>query len=178
MRKTFIPLLIAGLAVVAGCEPDREYPVPEVTDGWVPIYASEKDAHTVSAINPQVPVNAGKIYVKDKLLFQLEDGKGIHVYETSNPAAPARMSFIAVAGAHEMSINDNFLYTNNLNDLVSIDIQNVADPKLVSRVKDAFHILDQNVPPEPGYFECVDAAKGVVVGWERRVLKRPQCIRN
>jgi hypothetical protein len=164
--------------MIASCEPDRPYPIPDVTDGWAPIYASEKDAYTVSAINPQPPVHAGKIYIKGNLLFQLEDGKGIHVYGIANPAAPTKMSFIAVAGAHEMSINDNFLYTNNLNDLVSIDIQNVADPKLVSRVQGAFHILEQNVPPEPGYFECVDASKGVVVGWERKVLKRPECIKN
>lgn len=183
MKNTFIPKLKAALALfaavwLAGCEPDRYYTMPEETDGWVPVYSPASEANTVKSLPPQAIVNAGKVYIKDNLLFQLEEGKGIHVLDVSNPAAPERLNFIAVAGAQEMSIKDNYLYTNNLNDLVTIDVQNVANATLVSRTANVFHILEQNVPPQPGYFECVDASKGVVIGWEKKVIKHPKCIKD
>jgi hypothetical protein len=38
-------------------------------------------------------------------------------------------------------------------------------------------MLNQDFPPEFGYFECVDTTKGTVVGWEKKTLKRPECVR-
>src|SRR5690606_32695485 len=120
--------------------------------------------------------NGGKIYIKDKRLYQIESGKGIHAIDISNPSDPKKIAFIEIAGCQEMSIMGNMLYANNLNDLVTIDISDIHNVKETDRRKDAFHILDRGHPPSSGWFECIDASKGEVIGWELKTLYSPKCL--
>lgn len=172
--------LLVALAFVAGsCQPEKTNPnIPEETEGWVPVYNTEQTAHAVVSEAPRQIENAGKIYIKGNYLFQLETGKGVHVFDVSHHDNPRKLHFISVLGAQEIAIKENYLYTNNLNDLIVVDISNLAEVKLVNRIPSTFHVLNQTVPPEAGYFECVDASKGVVTGWEKKTIQHPKCIKN
>lgn len=172
-RFLWVPVFMLA---VGACKTENTNPnVPEEVEGWAPVYAA--DAYTVKTTDPRSIEKGGKIYVKGNLLFQVETNKGIHVIDISHPENPQKLKFIAVSGAQEMAAKENYIYTNNLNDMVILDISNIAEVKVVNRVASAFHMLDQNLPPERGYFECIDAAKGIVTGWEKKTLKRPECTR-
>ena len=70
------------------------------------------------------------------------------------------------------------LYANNLNDLVTLDISDINDIRLVNRLENAFEqeVIDGIFPSGfSGFFECADPEKGIVIGWEERLLTRPQC---
>ena len=180
-KQHFLRLLqvAAVTAALASCQPEPNNPnIPEETEGWVPVYSTEKAAHAVTSEAPRAIENAGKIYVFGNYLFQVETGKGIHVLDVSHHNNPIKLHFISVMGAQEIAIKEKYLYTNNLNDLVVVDISNIAEVKLVNRIPSTFHVVNQTVPPENGYFECVDASKGVVTGWEKKTIKRPECSRN
>src|SRR5687768_18002409 len=57
----------------------------------------------------------------------------------SNPATASRIGFLSVKGAEEISIKENYLFTNNYMDLVVINIADFTNPVLVNRNKDAFN---------------------------------------
>jgi hypothetical protein len=172
-----IPILL----FMASCQNNNNNnvgPTPKNVDGWTPVYSSDAEAHKISATGPVATTNGGKIYVRGNELYQVEAGKGIHVIDISQPTNPQKKKFISIVGAQEMAIKGGYLYANNLNDLVVIDIGNPEAVTEVGRMKSMFHMIDQAYPPEDGWFECIDASRGTVVGWEQKNLAKPKCRRN
>ena len=175
-----IPLVI----MLAACDPfgvnprPEPEPSPEEVEGYAPVYATADMAGTITAKEVQPIENGGKIYAKGNTLYQVEVGKGIHVINISDGNNPQKIKFIQVTGAQEISIMDNYLYTNNVNDLVVLNIADINNVQVVDRVTGMFHLVDPSLPPAAGWYECVDAKKGVVVGWELKTLYKPVCRKN
>ncbi len=171
------PLLLFSLLGLAACVQDRNQSSGQ-TQGYAPVYLSQASSKTVALQSGQPTVNAGKIYAYGTYLFQVEVGKGIHVINNQQPQAAVKAGFISVPGCSEIAIKSNYLYTNNINDLVVISLANPAAPTVVDRREGAFPQIDQLYPPVNGVaFECVDKNKGVVVGWEFKTLVNPKCRR-
>jgi hypothetical protein len=164
----------AFLLFISSCRPNNGY--PKNVDGWAPIYASTDSIRKIESVAARSIEDGGKIYIKDKILYQVENGRGIHVIDYSNPSAPQKLGFIRCYGAQELSIQDHYLYTNNVNDLVVIDIANLDNVQVAGR-KENMLTMVSTAPPESGYFECPDKSKGEIVGWERKLLPNPKCRR-
>lgn len=179
-RWAVLPLLL----LLTACDPYRTNPRPQPepspkeVEGYAPVYATAEDAAKITATDVRPIEKGGKIYVKGNMLYQVEVGKGIHVINISDGANPQKVKFIHVTGAQEMSIMDNYLYTNHMNDLVVLNIADINNVQLVDRVSGMFHLVDPSLPPASGWFECIDASKGVVVGWELKTLYKPVCRKN
>ena len=173
MLRTSVLLFLAAFSI-ASCNKAEDDGIPETpaeAEGWAPIYAQP------TAIKPgatRATAHAGKIYVKGQMLYQVDVGAGIHAIDISTPAAPKKVGFIEVGGCSEISIQGGLLYTNSINDLVVADISTLASVSEVGRVKNAFQ-LNNTRPPGSGWSECIDAAKGTVVAWERKTLYQPKC---
>jgi hypothetical protein len=147
-------------------------------DAWVPVYASNADARLISQSGPQPIIAGGKIATFDRYVFQVEEGKGIHIIDYSNTIAPVKKSFIKIPQCHELTVKSGYIYTNNLSDLVVLDITNITAVKLTSRIANAFPDLAIQYPPVEGaYFVCADPAKGEVVAWELKKVNNPKCKR-
>lgn len=171
-------LLLFITVWLASCETTVSDSPPPTLTGYAPVYASATDLTAINVAAPRATTRPGKIYAYGAYAFQVEQGTGIHIIDNHNPRQAQKIGFLNVPLASELAIKAGNLYTNNGSDLVVFDISNVAAPKLVNRVTDAFPIVNQEYPPVPGvYFECVDAAKGVVIGWEQRELTNPKCRR-
>ncbi len=132
----------------------------------VPVYMSKEEFKTaVKKTAEQEVKEPGKIYIKDKYLFVNEVNKGIHVYNNSNPAAPAYLCFINIPGNVDLAIKGTYLYADSYIDLVVIDISDPSNPKEISRYANAFPeiypVYDYNYPTAP-----VESDKGIVVGWK------------
>ena len=78
-------------------------------------------------------VNPGKIYFYKNLIFINEKGLGVHVYNNENPASPKYEVFYRIPGNFDIAIKDDVLYADNPLYLMSIDIQDIANPKLLTR---------------------------------------------
>jgi hypothetical protein len=149
-------------------------------DAWVPIYSNPTDAVKISNSAPQPFVNGGKIATQGNTLYQVEQDKGIHIINISNPAAPVKTGFINIALCRELTLKGNWLYTNNMTDLVVLDVSNPASTPVATRIANAFPNLGVQFPPDAAtgtYFECADAAKGTVIRWELQKIKNPKCRR-
>ncbi len=182
MNNTKSWLIVPLILLLSSCDPfgyNRQVEPPPIdvgeVEGWAPVYATEKVAGTIASIDAQPIIKGGKIYVKGDILYQVEVGKGIHVINIADGNNPQKIKFIQVTGAQEMAVLDNNLYTNNVNDLVVLNIADYNNVEVLDRVSGVFHLVDGILPPNAGYYECVDASKGVVVGWEPKTLYNPVC---
>lgn len=175
MTRKFILLCCLGAALtgLASCKGGSNTPGEVI--GYAPVYQSDSTMANIRSDAPQPILRGGKIYVRDKTMYQVEEGSGIHIIDITRPENPARTAFIHVSGAQELSIKGDLLYTNNYNDLVVLNISNPQSVREVQRMKDMFHITGGNVPPEKGYFECINPDRGSVIGWQKKTLYSPKC---
>ncbi len=86
--------------------------------------------------------DAGKIFVAENLLLIGEEGDGIHIVDNTDPKNPANLSFMNIPGNREYYVAGNVLYAESHYDLLKIDISNKSQPRIVSRVEDAFATSD------------------------------------
>lgn len=149
-------------------------------EAYVPVYGYDSAKYAIKAMPAQPTVAAGKIYVWGNLLFQVELLKGIHVINYSDRQNPVKLGFIGVKGCNELAVKGNHLITNNMADMVIIDVSNANDIKEVSRIKMAFpqyHVPQFVMPPEEKkYFVCPDMSRGDIVGWKlEKDVKNAYC---
>lgn len=157
-------------------EPIPVFPVKNVT-GYKPIYVSTEmfDVGT-KLLPPQSLKKPGKIYTIAQYLFINEQGLGVHIYDNTNPAQPNAIGFLSIPGNTDIAVKKNILYANNLTDLIALDITDWNALQELSRFRQDYWSVA--LPPRnEAYFECVDNAKGVVIGWEETILQNPKCYR-
>ena len=179
MKHSIIFLLLAVLASLSGCVESMDDAAPPLQAYYKPIYANKQDLYRIKVHAARPLNNPGRIYLKDKFLIINERFQGFHVIDNTDPAEPKPLLFLEVPGAVNMAMQGQYLYADNITDLLTIDMGNLQQIKEVNRKKDTFK-GNQNYPPfrDVG-FECVDASRGVVVGWEEAPMPstRPECWR-
>lgn len=163
----FITVFVLFSILFYSCEDStyREY------KGNSPVYISYEDLR--ASVKPSENVdlkNPGKIYYKDNYIFIVEELKGIHVFDNSNPSSPVKKTFITIPGVVDISITGNIMYADSYVDLVVIDVQDIANIHEVGRIKD---ILPYTVPPTGNDFPKgnIDKNKGLVLTWEVTTIK-------
>ncbi|MEO6254549.1 MAG: hypothetical protein ABIO79_14650 [Ferruginibacter sp.] len=171
MKNKSIIFILSLLSFVA-C---RNNGVGDV-DAYVPVYGNMQDAKQITLQGPQPIVNGGKIATLGNYVYQVETDKGIHIIDYSNPAVPVKKGFIKNLLCRELAIKANSIYTNNLADLVVINISNINTVTVSSRIDNAFPDLALQYPPcTDCYFECADPAKGLVIQWNKQKVSNPKC---
>ena len=177
MKKTIFFFLLTVVAFsFASCwgfysKPYRNDYAEQKRWAWKPVYTADTSYKIIFYTDARPVQNAGKIYVKDNLIYQCETGAGIHVTDNTDPATAKRIGFIQVAGCEEISIRGNVLYINNYYDLVAIDISNLHHLQMISRTKNAFtsvsgmpHTWEE--PKDSGYYQCANFyLDSVIVRW-------------
>lgn len=139
---------------------------PYSSTSYRPIYVSRSEIEKVFVTTPQALKTPGKIYIKDGYLFVNEANKGVHVFNNKDPKKPLKIAFIQIPGNTDIAIRGAIMYADNYTDLLSFDVTNPTETKLLNRMKDTFP--NQEFPPYSGInFECVNNAKGTVIGWEK-----------
>src|SRR5659263_452107 len=125
MNTKIIPILIACTlfcCLFFSCKDStyKEY------KGNAPVYLSYENLRSgVSTGQNVVLKNPGKIYFKDNYIFIVEELKGIHVFDNTNPSSPVKKVFINVPGVVDIVISGYILYADSYVDLVIFDVQNI-----------------------------------------------------
>jgi hypothetical protein len=181
MRNLIILLLLSTLAF--SCDPQRPSNIPDSVEGFVPVYSTDLSTVTQISYGPPRPtVNGGKMYAIHEVIFQVEKDSGIHIIDYSYPQFPQKFGFIRSFLCKELAVKNGMLYTNNLDDLVVIDISDPSNVHLVSRTESVFPDLALQYPPKENtwdrvYFECPDPSKGIITSWKKQTIKEPKCWR-
>lgn len=163
------------------CDPVSNH--TEKIDGFAPVYETDVlNIKTVVAEPARPMKRGGKIYTVANILFQVEQDSGIHIIDYGNPSNPVKLGFIKSFLCKEVTVKNGHIYTNNMSDLVVIDITNINNVREISRVKNVFPDLALQYPEKPAmagrvYFECPDPSKGLIVAWTSKTLNNPKCWR-
>lgn len=174
MRQLLVPLFAIGLLI--GCK-GKSADIGTVS-AYTPVYLSKTEAEKITQMPPQPIVNGGKIATLGNYVFQVEEDKGIHIINYANPASPVKIGFIKVPLCRELTLKGNYIYTNNMADLVVIDLNNPSNIAVTARIANAFPDLSIQYPSVAGaFFECPDASKGLVIAWELKQVNNPKCKR-
>jgi len=168
MKKTILYTLLLFLAITPGCR-DK---FTEIFTANSPVYMSYDNLRqAIRQTGPSDLVNPGKIYFKDQYIFIVEEMKGIHIFDNSNPSGPVNLTYIEVPGNADIAIKGDVLYADSYIDMVAIDISDINAIKEAGRVE---KVLPYTIPPfdEKYPMATIDEKKGVVTGWEIREVKQ------
>ena len=135
MKKTYIfPALLLVILLLHSCLRDECTSTSRYVQ-LVPVNVSAAQFRTGDIKTSQTDKleNPGKIYSYKNYLLINEAGKGIHFYDIADPANPKHIIFYEILGNFDMAIQGDVLIADNVIDLISIDIHDVLQPKLINR---------------------------------------------
>lgn len=174
-----ILLSVAGcflLSAIIGCNSKTNEYIPDTVEGYVPVYTQPVTlGANIQVVAAKATEKAGKIYAYGKYIFQNDINQGIHIIDNTDAANPHKVGFLNIPFNSDFAIRNGYLYANVINDLAVIDIRDISKPVIVKTIKDAFPLINQQYPPNPGYFICPDPSKGIVVDWELKQISKPHC---
>ncbi len=167
-------LMLGSMFLVQSCTDSCEQTF--VYTIYEPVYMT-KEAFVAGARieSPRQVQHPGKIYIKDQYLFINEHGKGIHIIDNRNPAAPQALSFIAIPGTVDMAVKDQILYADSKMDFLAIDITDPTHPSIIKRLSNVFTYtqtypgnwwVSSTMPPN------LDTEKNVILDWVKKEEKR------
>lgn len=144
MKLLRISLVIYVLFSLTACIPDDD----PFLSSYEPILIERSEANRmIKFIEPQEIEEAGKFYIYRTYLLFIEKDKGIHVYDNIDPEVPINLGFITVINISDLAITNDILYVNQSIDLVAIDVSDLDNVRVTSRIEG---ISGQELPPD-GY---------------------------
>ena len=104
-----------------------------------PVYKTKEEVRANMKTGPAQDIQSpGKLFVKGSYIFLNEVDKGVHIIDYSNPSSPKNIAFIAIPGNEDIAVQGNYLFADEYSDLVTFDISNPLDIKLVDTDAGAF----------------------------------------
>lgn len=98
-----------------------------------PVFKSLSQVRAAMRFEAPRPVaKPGKLYLYGKYLLLNDVGRGIHVFDNANPAAPRKLGFLNITGNVDMAIRKDVLYADSYGDLAVIPIADWATAKPVA----------------------------------------------
>ncbi len=138
-------LLIYGLVALSlhSCiygGDDDESISPVRQSSYKPITVNrDQFAQRVVSSEPIPIEDAGKIYIKDDLLFINEKSKGVHIFNNLDPENPVAVGFIAIDGNTDISIQRDVIYAHHARDLIALRFNaTTMDITETQRIPDVF----------------------------------------
>ncbi|MBL7998235.1 MAG: hypothetical protein JNL32_06300 [Candidatus Kapabacteria bacterium] len=164
-------ILILSALIFSACPDGGRFPttMPPQYSSYRPIIADRSYLDSIAYRGPKKITNAGKIYKYGSMLLINEPGKGYHVIDNSVLEQPKNIGYLAVYGTNDCVIRDNILYCDNSRDLLMINIEDLAAPKISGRLRDVFPklVAPDNLPIAPENEPKNAPANTVIVGWTR-----------
>ena len=156
--KSCIGIFLLLAIAFQGC--DDKCKVESTYVYYEPVYATAAEVKAEVGFKPaQDLVSPGKIYLKDDILFINESGKGIHIFDNTNPSSPSPLGFLNIPGNYDLSIIGSTLYADSFIDLVVFDISDLKKIKEVNRIVGLFdHYTSMGYPST--------SSLGIVTSWK------------
>jgi len=177
MKNLLVLFLISILCASCYTEPEED---TNPVQGMKPVYLTKDQLGTIESQEARPYGNLGKIVSSGNNIYINERLEGIHVIDNSDPTMPDIIQFWSIPGNVDFTITGTTLYADNSFDLLTIDISDPKDIKLLSTVENIYP-NDENTADFPGTyfgpFECADSSLGIVVDWEEATLINPKCRR-
>lgn len=134
---------------------------------YEPILMSRADMEaSVKLGEPRNIVSPGKMWLYNELILLVEQYRGIHIIDNSNPSSTKTIGFIQIDGCTEITMKGDILYANNAVDMIGIKSSDFASIEIITRNR---RMLPQIASPEPWndwfYYDKLPE-NTVIVRWE------------
>jgi len=167
MKKNFLVLLVVASLGFVSCEKNDEDKYADYLVAKPLTISKTEFKNSVDIISPLPIKESGKIYAYQDYIFVNDKYRGVHVIDNSNPKAPKKISFIKIAGNVDISVKGDFLYADSIMDLVVLDISDIHNIKIVTRLD---NVLRNNViwPANADFYEYdgINYEDDILLGWE------------
>lgn len=115
---------------------------------YEPVYMTKEEINNESiSSESSIPLkNPGKVYYSGNILFISEIGEGVHIFDNSDKSNPIPLSFIRIPGNVDVSFKGNHLIADSYLNILVIDLSDINNPKIVSRIDDIksnYYYFDQ-----------------------------------
>lgn len=172
-RTTLLLVLLIGILFIS-CDKDPNDDVYATYLVAKAITISKEDfKNSVQIVDPIPIEESGKIYAYQNYIFINDKYRGVHIIDNSNPNTPIKIGFIKIAGNVDISIKDDFLYADSLMDLVVLNISDITNIEVVTRLE---NVLRENIvwPADADIFEYndIDYDNEILLGWEVAAERR------
>lgn len=166
--------LIIGFSVLAMFSCTKEEPEFFSGPGKYPVYIASDQLDNIANLASKTVENVGPIFLLDDLFFMTDLGKGIQVFDIQDSTMVMPLTFIQIPAVTDFTTDGNLLYADSWMDLVTLDISDLYQVKLVNRVEG---VIDPLLFPPlyNGPFECVNISRGAVVAWRDTVFSTVNC---
>lgn len=111
--------------------------------------------------------NSGKIWVYDPFILLVEQYKGFHIIDNSNPNDPQRFAFVRVDGCTDIAVKDGIIYANNAIDLIGVKANaSFTNLEVVSRARNVLPMVESPEPWSDWYFLNQLPDDLIIVRWD------------
>jgi hypothetical protein len=139
-QKTFLSKIVPLFLVLSFFNCSDKCKVTNTYVYYKPVYSTTAQIKSAVGLKAAQPIaEAGKIYLKDKILFINEVGKGIHIINNTDPSNPKPLSFLNIPGNYDLAILGNTLYADSFVDLVVFDVSDLSAIKEINRIERLFN---------------------------------------
>ncbi len=146
-----------AISALSSCLQD-ECEATQTYTRWDPIYRTLDDlAQEIKSEPARELGQTGKIFYHNGYLLISEVYEGIHVIDNRDPANPVNLSFINIPGNLDMAVKGNRLYADMYTELMTFDISEITDVKLIDQEHNVFRA-----------YYYVDEELGLITGYEER----------
>ncbi len=176
LLHVLVGLLCAGaLTSCSIWDAGRADEVPAEALGMRPVYFAPDSANVIFSDAPRALQNGTGVVTLDDLLFVIDQGLGVHLFDNRAPSQPVALAFIHIPGIATLTATPGRLYANNFGDLVTIDIEDPRNARVIDRDAGLFRQPLDFPEGFIGFFECYDPARGRLIRWEEATVTRPEC---
>lgn len=128
----------------------------------------------VEVQEPQDITNISATHIYGHYILLVEKGKGIHIFDQSDINDIKNIQFIKIPGVLHVEVQNDAIFADSLMDLVVIDISDINQIKVKSRLNDVFDYNPWDavsISEEDQYYFCDYPSyeykdQGVVVGYK------------
>jgi len=143
--------------------------------GYIPMLMDRSELEvSVQLVGSALPIrNPGRIYIFQNWLLLVEQYKGIHLIDNTDPANPVRRDFLRVPGCQSMAVRNGVLYVDNAVDLVGVKIDiNTLQALEIARNRKALPEINSPDGYIPwGFSRANRPANTEIVGWTNKTAE-------
>ncbi len=136
---TFYLISSAFLALLAfsGCTDTCE--TTSTYTYFEPVYATTQEVRDGFKIGEPAELNSpGKIYLYGQYVLINEPGEGVHIINNADNRNPVNEKFVNIPGNFDIAVKNNILYADSYVDLLAIDISDIENIRLITRLENVF----------------------------------------
>jgi hypothetical protein len=164
-----LSLFILVLLFFYSCDPTMNNDDNTIYSQYQPILADRGQLDNITCTQAISVKNPGKIYSYKNFILLNEIDEGFHIIDNSNPSNPVNVGFLKIIASRDVAVKNDILYSDNSTDLIAVNISDLHNPKVISRIKDVYPepLPPDDLPVNPEYQPKNKPQNTVIVKWRK-----------